>query len=106
MRSEARSTISVVDLAWRLPAMIPELPIMAKGVRGLMRTPDAKESIGLVFQRVAAAHPGRTFLKFEGESLSYASANARVNRYAHAADCTGGGETRCHRRHAQPQPAR
>jgi fatty-acyl-CoA synthase len=84
MRSEARSTISVVDLAWRLPAMIPELPIMAKGVRGLMRTPDAKESIGLVFQRVAAAHPGRTFLKFEGESLSYASANARVNRYAHA----------------------
>ncbi|NDV06314.1 long-chain-acyl-CoA synthetase [Rhodococcus sp. IEGM 248] len=83
MRSEARSTIGVVDLAKRLPAMIPELPIMAKGVLGLIRTPDARESIGLVFQRAAAAHPRRTFLRFEGESLSYRNANIRVNRYAH-----------------------
>ncbi|MFC9551304.1 long-chain-acyl-CoA synthetase [Rhodococcus sp. NPDC056960] len=83
MRSEARSTISLVDLAWRLPAMIPELPIMARGVLGLIRTPDAKESIGLVFQRAAAAHPRRTFLRFEGNSLSYRNANIRVNRYAH-----------------------
>ncbi|AII05075.1 long-chain-acyl-CoA synthetase [Rhodococcus opacus] len=83
MRSEARSTIGVVDLAKRLPAIIPELPIMAKGVLGLIRTPDAKESIGLVFQRAAAAHPRRTFLRFEGESLSYRNANIRVNRYAH-----------------------
>lgn len=83
MRSEARSTIGVVDLARRLPAMIPELPIMARGVLGLIRTPDARESIGLVFQRAAAAHPRRTFLRFEGESLSYRNANIRVNRYAH-----------------------
>ncbi|MFZ2178657.1 MAG: long-chain-acyl-CoA synthetase [Rhodococcus sp. (in: high G+C Gram-positive bacteria)] len=84
MRSEARSTITLVDLALRLPAMIPELPLMAKGAVGLLRTPDAKESVGLVFQRVAAAHPRRDFLRFEGESISYADANARVNRYAHA----------------------
>lgn len=83
MRSEARSTIGVVDLARRLPALIPELPTMAKGVLGLIRTPDAKESIGLVFQRAAAAHPRRTFLRFEGDSLSYRNANIRVNRYAH-----------------------
>ncbi|WP_072687991.1 long-chain-acyl-CoA synthetase [Rhodococcus marinonascens] len=83
MRSEARSTISLVDLARRLPAMIPELPSMAKAVRGLIRTPDAKESIGLVFQDAAAAHPRRTFLRFEGKSLSYRAANVRVNRYAH-----------------------
>ncbi len=56
---------------------------MAKGVLGLIRTPDARESIGLVFQRAAAAHPRRTFLRFEGESLSYRNANIRVNRYAH-----------------------
>lgn len=84
MRSEARSTITLVDLALRLPAMIPELPLMAKGAVGLLRTPDAQESVGLVFQRVAAAHPRRDFLRFEGESISYADANARVNRYAHA----------------------
>ncbi|AOW94330.1 long-chain-acyl-CoA synthetase [Rhodococcus sp. WMMA185] len=83
MRSEARSTISLVDIARRLPAMIPELPSMAKGVRGLIRTPEARESIGLVFQNVAAAHPRRTFLRFEGKSLSYRAANVRVNRYAH-----------------------
>ncbi|MEV0945692.1 long-chain-acyl-CoA synthetase [Rhodococcus sp. NPDC049939] len=83
MRSESRSTVSLIDLATRLPAVIPELPSMAKGVRGLIRTPEAKESIGLVFQKAAAAHPRRTFLRFEGKSLSYRAANIRVNRYAH-----------------------
>lgn len=84
MRLDARSTISLVDLVWRLPAMIPELPTMARGVLGLARKPDARESIGLVFQRAAHAHPRRSFLRFEGKSLSYRAANVRVNKYAHA----------------------
>ena len=58
MRSEARSTIGVVDLR-ALLAMIPELPIMARGSLGLIRTPDARNRSGSSSSAPPHAHPRR-----------------------------------------------
>ncbi|MFD4367899.1 long-chain-acyl-CoA synthetase [Rhodococcus sp. NPDC058521] len=89
MRSEAPSTIGIVDFVRQIPTVIPDLPIMARGVKGLIRKPDARESIGLVFQKAAKANPRRPFLRFEGDSITYEEANERVNRYAHALEDLG-----------------
>src|SRR3546814_13362880 len=62
--------------------MITEVPILARGAAGLTRKPSAKESIGLIFQKAAHAHPSRPFIRFEGHAPSYAEANELVNRYA------------------------
>ncbi|WP_072809911.1 long-chain-acyl-CoA synthetase [Rhodococcus zopfii] len=80
--TEHKSTISLLGLAGQLPAMLPDLPSLLRGALGLTRRPDARESIGLVFQRVADRRPDRPFLRFEGDTLSYGDANAQVNRYA------------------------
>ncbi len=80
--TEHKSTISLLGLAGQLPAMLPDLPSLLRGALGLTRRPDARESIGLVFQRVAERRPDRPFLRFEGDTLSYGDANAQVNRYA------------------------
>ena len=80
--TEHKSTISLLGLAGQLPAMLPDLPSLLRGALGLTRRPDARESIGLVFQRVADRRPERPFLRFEGDTLSYGVANAQVNRYA------------------------
>lgn len=65
MSSEARSTVGLLDLAAKLPSMITEVPILARGAAGLTRKPSAKESIGLIFQKAAHAHPSRPFIRFE-----------------------------------------
>ncbi|MGW0019975.1 long-chain-acyl-CoA synthetase [Rhodococcus sp. NPDC003382] len=80
--TEHKSTVSLSGLAGQLPAMLPDLPSLLRGALGMTRRPDARESIGLVFQRVAERRPDRPFLRFEGDSISYGDANAQVNRYA------------------------
>ncbi|MCJ0904673.1 long-chain-acyl-CoA synthetase [Rhodococcus sp. ARC_M6] len=82
MSSEARRTIGLLDLAVKLPSMITEVPILLQGAAGLTRKPSAAESIGLIFQKNAHAHPSRPFIRFEGRATSYADANTKVNRYA------------------------
>ncbi|KAA0022588.1 long-chain-acyl-CoA synthetase [Antrihabitans cavernicola] len=83
MSSSGRPTIGVVDVVRRLPAMLPDLPGMAMGAANLLlRKPDSKGSVGLVFQRAAQRHPERPFLRFEGNSVGYGEANEQVNRYA------------------------
>ncbi|QNG18066.1 long-chain-acyl-CoA synthetase [Rhodococcus triatomae] len=89
MGSDARSTVGVADVVRGLPSMARDLPSLGRGVLGLLRKPTAQESIGHIFQRVAAQQPTRAFLRFEGESLSYADANAKVNRYAHVLEGAG-----------------
>ncbi len=37
MSSEARSTVGLLDLAAKLPSMITEVPILARGAAGLTR---------------------------------------------------------------------
>ncbi|WP_354561587.1 MULTISPECIES: long-chain-acyl-CoA synthetase [unclassified Rhodococcus (in: high G+C Gram-positive bacteria)] len=83
MAVDARQKIGLTDLAVALPKMVTEVPSMLRGVLGFTRKPHHKASIGLVFQDAAAKRGDRPFVRFEGESVSYAEANAMVNRYAH-----------------------
>ncbi|WP_433611299.1 long-chain-acyl-CoA synthetase [Prescottella agglutinans] len=83
MSSDATApTIGLVQLALQLPRMATELPSLARGALGLTRKPDARVSIGRVFQEQAQRQPHHPFIRFEGESVTYGEANARVNRYA------------------------
>jgi fatty-acyl-CoA synthase len=83
MAVEARQKIGVTDLAIALPKMVTEVPSLLRGLAGFTRKPTHKASIGQVFQDVAAKRGSHPFVRFEGESTSYADANALVNRYAH-----------------------
>lgn len=78
----AASTIGLVQLALQLPRMATEIPSLARGALGLTRKPDARQSIGRVFQDLARRQPDRPFIRFDGASISYRQANERVNRYA------------------------
>lgn len=82
MSSDAASTIDIVQLARQLPRMVTELPSLARGALGLTRTPADRASIGKVFQDLAHRRPHQPFIRFEGASITYGQANARVNRYA------------------------
>ncbi|MFI5501543.1 long-chain-acyl-CoA synthetase [Nocardia asteroides] len=82
MSNDARSTISVFDLARALPGMALDAPGMLRNARGMLVRPKDAASIGLYFQRVAHRRPDRVFLRFEGSSFTYRAANSEVNRYA------------------------
>ncbi|WP_277986191.1 long-chain-acyl-CoA synthetase [Rhodococcus sp. Q1] len=74
--------VSLPGLVSKLPRMATDLPIVLRGAAGMTRKPSARETIGSVFQKLAERHPERPFLRFEGGSIGYGEANARVNRYA------------------------
>jgi fatty-acyl-CoA synthase len=80
--TDARTTVGLLDLARRLPAMALDAPSMLRGALGMLVRPGDKSSVGLYFQRNAHRHPDRPFLRFEGKTFSYGDANAEVNRYA------------------------
>ncbi|MEV6059121.1 long-chain-acyl-CoA synthetase [Nocardia asteroides] len=82
MSNDARSTISVFDLARALPGMALDAPGMLRNARGMLVRPKDTASIGLYFQRAAHRRPDRMFLRFEGSSFTYRAANSEVNRYA------------------------
>ncbi|MFF2556090.1 long-chain-acyl-CoA synthetase [Nocardia sp. NPDC058058] len=82
MNNDARSTVSLVDLARSLPGMAVQLPGMTRNAVHMLVKSDSKASIGLFFQRAAAKHPERAFLRFEGREYRWGEANSEVNRYA------------------------
>jgi fatty-acyl-CoA synthase len=82
MGAEARHKVGLLEIATTLPRMTTALPSVLRGVPGLLRKPDDKESIGHIFQRVAAKTPDHPFVRFEGDTLTYGQANDLVNRYA------------------------
>ncbi|MDE9364819.1 long-chain-acyl-CoA synthetase [Luteipulveratus sp. YIM 133132] len=83
MSVQTRQRVGLLDVGKGLMRLTPDLGIVLKEGRGLItRKPTAKESIGHLFQRIAAKQPDRPFLKFENRVVSYGSANATVNRYA------------------------
>ncbi|HEY5857950.1 MAG TPA: long-chain-acyl-CoA synthetase, partial [Aldersonia sp.] len=55
--------IGLGHLATRLPKLLPDVTTMAAGGLGLLLGPDTRQSIGLMFQRLADRHPDRPFLK-------------------------------------------
>nr|WP_296773805.1 long-chain-acyl-CoA synthetase [Rhodococcus sp. (in: high G+C Gram-positive bacteria)] len=89
MAVDARQKIGVTDLAVALPKMVTEVPSLLRGVAGFTRKPTHKASIGKVFQDTAARRGNHSFVRFEGESTSYADANALVNQYAHVFEDLG-----------------
>ncbi len=72
----ARERVELADVLARLPALLPDLPIIVRGLLGAARaTPGARTSIGSVFAESAAKHANRVFLRFEGRDITYREAN-------------------------------
>ena len=83
MTTKTRQRVGLLDVGKGVLGLVPDLPLLAKEAPGLLfRKPTARNSIGLVFQRAAARHPERPFLKGPGRVLTYGEANDIVNRYA------------------------
>lgn len=82
--------VTPLDIAKGLPDMIPDLPSVLRGLV-LLRTirKTHHRSIGRVFERNAEKYPDSPFLRFAGDTLTYAEANARVNRLASALTAEG-----------------
>ncbi|MBD0859736.1 long-chain-acyl-CoA synthetase [Gordonia sp. zg691] len=80
---DTAKTVGVGDLLRGVVKMAPHATAMIKHAPGLIRRPpEAKRTIGSVFQKHASAHPDRPFVRFEGRTTTYGEANRRVNRYA------------------------
>lgn len=78
-----RSRVGVTDLVKGVVEMAPDALAMARHAPGMvLRSPDAKKTIGSIFEKLAAKHPDRPFVRFEGQTLTYGEANRVVNRYA------------------------
>lgn len=79
----ARTAVKLTDLASRVPAVLADLPVIARGVlTGLLAQPGSTKSIGTVFAERAARYGDRIFLRFGDQRLTYRDANAAANRYA------------------------
>ncbi|GFG94857.1 long-chain-acyl-CoA synthetase FadD6 [Mycobacterium timonense] len=79
----ARTAVKLTDIASRVPAVLADLPVIARGMlTGLLAQPGSKKSIGTVFQERAARYGDRVFLRFGDQQLTYRDANAAANRYA------------------------
>ncbi|WP_446665905.1 long-chain-acyl-CoA synthetase [Flexivirga sp. B27] len=95
MSAQTRQRVSLLDLGKGALGILPDLPLLAKEAPGLLlRKPTAKNSLGLIFQKRAAQHPERPFVKGEGDdggvrTLTYGEANSIVNRYAHVLQAHG-----------------
>jgi fatty-acyl-CoA synthase len=82
-KSGTRSHVGLLDIAPRLPGLLKDAPVIARGVvTGFLARPTAKTSIGKVFQERAVRYGDKPFLAFEDERLTYREANETVNRYA------------------------
>ncbi|MFW0786666.1 long-chain-acyl-CoA synthetase [Gordonia sp. CPCC 206044] len=81
--SDTHDAVGLTDLIRGVVKMAPHATSMARHAPGLIRRPpEAKRTIGSIFQKHASAHPDRPFIRFEGRSMTYGEANRRVNRYA------------------------
>lgn len=89
----ARTAVKLTDIAARVPAVLADLPVIARGaLTGLLAQPGSKKSIGTVFQERAARYGDRVFLRFGDQQLTYRDANAAANRYAAVLAARGVGQ--------------
>lgn len=89
----ARTAVKLTDIASRVPAVLADLPVIARGMlTGLLAQPGSKKSIGTVFQERAARYGDRIFLRFGDQQLTYRDANAAANRYAAVLAARGVGQ--------------
>jgi fatty-acyl-CoA synthase len=79
----AGDTVGLTDIAARLPALVLDAPVVARGtLTAFLVRGSTKKSIGRVFQDRAARYPAHVFIRFDDEALTYREANETVNRYA------------------------
>ncbi|MGB3486144.1 MAG: long-chain-acyl-CoA synthetase FadD6 [Mycobacterium sp.] len=79
----SRSAVGLTDIVTQVPAVLADVPQILRGVTtGFLARPTSKTSIGKVFQERAEKYGNRVFIRFQDQSLTYAQANATVNRYA------------------------
>ncbi len=77
------TSIGLIDIATRVPALLADLPVIARGMLTLARAqPNFKVSIGKIFQDRAERYGDRIFIRFGDQQLTYREANATANRYA------------------------
>jgi fatty-acyl-CoA synthase len=77
------TSIGLIDIVTRAPAVLADLPVIARGMLTLARAqPNFKVSIGKIFQDRAERYGDRIFLRFGERQLTYREANAAANRYA------------------------
>ncbi|HHX84722.1 MAG TPA: long-chain-acyl-CoA synthetase [Actinomycetales bacterium] len=76
-------TVTPLDLAKGLPALVADLPQVLRGLRIVRFSKSSHHnSIGRTFQEWAEKQPDAPFLRFLGTELSYGEANRRANRIA------------------------
>src|ERR1700744_3634990 len=81
--ARAPSSIGLIDIATRAPAVLADLPVIARGMLTLVRAqPNFKVSIGKIFQDRAERYGDRIFIRIGEQELTYREANATANRYA------------------------
>ncbi|MEE2854673.1 MAG: long-chain-acyl-CoA synthetase FadD6 [Actinomycetota bacterium] len=89
----ARTAVKLTDIAFRAPAVLADLPVIARGaMTGLLAQPGSKKSIGTVFADRAARYGDRIFLRMGDQQLTYRDANAAANRYAAVLAARGVGQ--------------
>jgi fatty-acyl-CoA synthase len=82
-KAGGHSSIGLTDIATQVPAVLADLPVIARGMLTLARAqPNFKVSIGKVFQDRAERYADRIFIRFGDQQLTYREANATANRYA------------------------
>ena len=76
-------TVSVIDIAKGALGFIPDIPLIIPTLANLaMLRPNARKSLGLLFQDTALKNARQVFLKSEDQSWTYAQANAMCNQMA------------------------
>ncbi|MDT5347348.1 MAG: fatty-acyl-CoA synthase [Mycobacterium sp.] len=76
------TAVRLGDIATRMPGVLADLPVILRGALTGLAQPNAKKSIGKVFQERAARYGDRVFLRFGDQQVTYREANATANRYA------------------------
>lgn len=81
--SPVRSSVSIFEIVRHLPGFVSS-PWRFRRTPSLVKQPNSRASIGLLFEQTAARRPDGLFLSYEDERFTYREANERVNRFAHA----------------------
>ena len=69
--SDTHAEVGITDLLKGVAKMATDLGGMAKHAPSLVvRKPATKRTIGLVFQRHAANHPDRPFVRYQGRTTT------------------------------------
>lgn len=77
-------TISLFDVASKLPKFLPKIPHLLTGLKqAYLRTDSSPAGLGIAFEKAVARHPHGDALLFEEQRFSYQALNEWANQIAH-----------------------